>query len=448
MSLTYDGTGGLFTDIGKLIKHSDLQRADAVNLTADQDEILDAFEAGDQDVAVAGIAAAFDQWRNEYANRRTFLAKKALDRLKDRATVLLEIGATSADQPEIIAKLIRQMIADSKTVNASSVSIGSVTPGGSNVGNGTFLVTKVLDGVTSPGSLAGVQYASQPSYRGRDSELCVPAETMTLRCTSDSYQSGATEGFESHRWEGKIPDQAWGVIGEGSGYIGDVRASTLLQNGDFESFTSSVPDSWTLDSGTAVTHVAQGTGSDAYHGSGSLRFNGDGSQAAIQVSHATPNSLVQATKGYAVHFRLKASATIAAGAFTCQFEGTGYSAGSSEKVSIAAGSLPTSFTLQSFFVNMPASIPSDFKLVLKWTGTPTNAKSLWIDDIWLQPIQWGGGLGIVPVRGSTPFVQGDTFTFTVANTEGVIQRFARRAWGAMLPSDNAAGENIADSLAT
>ena len=147
-------------------------------------------------------------------------------------------------------------------------------------------------------------------------------------------------------------------------------------------------------------------------------------------------------------FRYKADASISAGTLTVQFEGTGYTAGATEKVVILPGALATSWTLASFFVNLPGNIPSDFKLVVKWTGTPDNNKNLYLDDMALGPVTYGGGLGVVVVRGATPFERDDVFTFTVANTEGVVQKAFRQVFGVQLPSDASAGETIADSVAT
>lgn len=108
--------------------------------------------------------------------------------------------------------------------------------------------------------------------------------------------------------------------------------------------------------------------------------------------------------------------------------------------------MPTSFAINSFFINLPATVPPDFKLVVKWTGTPTIAKNLYIDDIGIAPVNFGGGVGVAAIRGTTDFGRGDKFTFTVANTEGVFQRAFRQMFGFQLP--NAGSPTIADSLAT
>lgn len=450
MAFDYDGAnGGVFTHLGKFIKHIDLTGTDGTNLAADQDEIIDALDAGDQDTVVQGIAPQFDSWRREFVQRRQYLAGKCLARLQDRVTVLLEIGAISSEQAEILTKLVRRMLIDSETINASAVVLGTVTAGAGNQGNGTFLLTKVLDGFSSPGQLAGVQFPAMLENNGLETELCVPSETMSLVCVGDSFRGNAQEGQESWAWEGRIADEQFGILGDGSGSIGTVTASNLLINGDFETFsTADEPDGWEIEAGTPGTHIEeQAAGADVYHGDFSLKLTGDGALAAITFSQATFVPQLNATRRYAVHVRVKADATISAGTLTIQFVGTGYTAGT-DKIEVAHGALPTSWTLYSFFATIPAEVPSDFKLSVSWGSTPTNAKSLWIDDVWLQPANYGGGIGIVPVRGSIPFIEGDRFTWTVANTEGIFQRFFRRQFGVQLPSNAAAGETIADSLAT
>ena len=455
MAMDYDGANtGVFTHLGKIIKHYN-QFADDANdgstgLAADRKEILDKFQAGDQDVAIDGLVGAYERWKSEYIQRRSTISGFALSRLQDIATVINEIGASSSSQAEILDKLITQMNTDTETVNASSVTLGSVTAGAGNTGNGTLLRTEVLDGATSPGIVDGISMPSHAEYNGLDSELTVPAETWRFRVTGDSFQDGLEEGTEQLSWEGDVADQPHGIDAEGSGFIDTltpINSAGLLTDGEFEEFTSNTPDNWTIDAGTAGTHIFEETNAaNIYHGAAGLKFTGDGAQANIQISQAIDAASVVANKAYVVTALIKASSSITNGALTIQFEGTGYTAGGSEKISIAAGSLPTSFTLQHFFINLPGVIPGDLKLVIKWTGTPTNAKNLWVDDVAFGPVTYGAGGGVVAVRGSTPFVRNDRFTITVANTEGVIQSFFRRVFGVQLPSSGS--PSIADSLAT
>ena len=129
MPLTYTGTDGLFTHLGKLVKHYNLFQTDATNLDADRDEILDAFQASDLDVTIDGLVGAYQRWKAEYAARRGELAAFALARLQDKDSVLDEIKAATTDQDEILRKLIETMDEDNATVKRSTVSIASTAAG-------------------------------------------------------------------------------------------------------------------------------------------------------------------------------------------------------------------------------------------------------------------------------------------------------------------------------
>lgn len=137
---------------------------------------------------------------------------------------------------------------------------------------------------------------------------------------------------------------------------------------------------------------------------------------------------------------------VTAGTLTIQFEGTGYSASSGEKISSTVSSLGASYQLHHFFVTMPALIPSDFRLVIRWDGgTPSTGEKVYVDDIGLGAVNYGGGIGIVAVRNGSPFVRDDRYELTVTNTEGVFQAFFRRVFGVQLPSSGS--PSIADALA-
>lgn len=443
----------LFADIGKLVKHYNLFLTDGTNLAADRDEILDEFQDADMDETIEGLAATYLGWEAEYAARRAVLLGFVVLRLQDRISVLDEIKSPSSDIATVLAKLHDQLVINSDTVDRSAVTIGSTTAVGTATGSGkgTILTTKILDGVSSPRS--GVD--SHFQYKGLDSELAFDNDDMSWECVADSFQNGLTEGHETFAWRGRAPDPAGqhGINGPGSGSIAGVvgihsSVSTYLRNADFETFTTAnTPDDWSL-LGTAGTHIFEdNSAGDFYHDTSSVRLLGNGSQAEIALSQEVDNNILVANQAYCFTCRYKASASVSAGAFQIIFSGSGYTAGTTEKISVAAGSLATSWTLASFFVNMPATIPSDFALQIIWSGTPTNTKELWIDDIGFGPVQWGGGIGCVAVRGSSEFQIGDRYTATIANDyAGTFQRFFSEALGHQLASA-ASGESIADSFA-
>lgn len=459
MAMNYDTSpNGLFIQLGAIAKQYFLQKTDATDLDTDLAAILNTFEAmtsGAPALMVEGFATSVEAWKAQHTARRDTLATLAETRLQDRVTVLDELGLTSTEVADILRALIIKMREDTESVDASVVTIGSTTAAGSNTGTGTVLTTAYLDAATSPGSGAAGVYAAHPDYNGQLTQLAVTSETMRVVCTSDSFADGETEGDEVFAWSGRLADVQHGYASEGTGDAGTLTpingaAANIISNGDFELWEDDEPTSWTIVAGTAATHIVQeATGVDVYHATYSLRFTGDGAATNIEISQPVSPTLLTAGKRYCVACRLKASATIAAGDLLISFEGTGYTAASSEKISIAPGSLPTAWALQHFFINLPDVIPSDWELVIRWNGTPTNAKSVWIDDLAFGPVTYGGGVGAVVIRGETPFIRDDYFTFTVANNDaGLFQKFFRQVFGVQLPSDAGGTETIDDALAS
>jgi hypothetical protein len=277
MTLTYIGTSGLFTHLGKLVKHYNQFKTDATDaatgLDADRLDILDTFQAADQDLPIDGLVSAFERWKAEYVGRREELAGFALARLRDPASVLKEIGASSTDQNEILFKLVNQMIEDGQTVEASEVSIGSVSVGGSNKGGGTILTTDVLDGVTSPGSVNGASMPAHPAYDGWQTELAAPSETFHFRVSADSFQDDVDEGSEEIAWEGQVPDEQHGIGTEGSGFVGTIQpvhavTDEYLSNADFENFTGDAPDDWDVEADGGQRHIDQAEAGRCQDGGG------------------------------------------------------------------------------------------------------------------------------------------------------------------------------------
>ncbi|WP_147274268.1 hypothetical protein [Bremerella cremea] len=451
MSLDYTGANnGLFTHLGKYVKYfnqfSDEANDGTTGLDAVRKAILDALNAGAQFVAVQGLSSDFEGWKVSVADQRGTLMSYALKRLQDPASVLRQIDAATNDQNEILRCVFQQMLTDSQTIQESSVSIGSVSAGSGNIGDGKVFTTDILDGISSPGARSGITYPSMYDYAGLKTELALPSESMTLECTQ------ADEAAE-FSWKGEYPDPLgpYGLGPEGSGEIGTVReihdtTESILTNPDFEDFTTAnVPDGWDIVAGSAGTEIFENTNlADVSHGLKSLKYTATGG-ASIEISQSISASSLTGKQRYLVSAQILADSGISSGTFLIQFEGTGYTAGSTEKIEIASASLPTAFDTNAFFVTMPASIPSDFKLVIRWSGTPTSGKSVYIDDLGIAPVTYGGGIGLGIVRGPTLFGLGDRFTFSVSNTEGVFQQAFREMFGIQLPSSSS--PTISDTLA-
>lgn len=449
MAIDYSG---LFGQIGKVVRCMDTYKVQAQTLTADLQDILDAFQADDLDGCVEGLVGTFGRFQADMAGRRQALVQTISNRLTERELLReLRLGDLASVQ-EVIHWLHRQMLLDSQTIDASTVTITSPAAGAGNEGDGVVILGKTLDGFSSPGRGPAGNFRPHPHYDGLDSELCYN-ERFLLECTSDSYTDGVTPGTESFRVSAGPSDSYLGVLPAATVGSGDstivycLENNSLLQNLSFEQFSGNAPQQWSIDSGTAGTHIYFST-STAFRNGKSLRLTGDGVQASIGISQAPSSSALNARRRYCLAAYVRAESGITSGTLTIQFEGTGYTASASERIQIPHSALPTAWTLYHFHINMPRDLPSDLRLVIKWTGTPTSGKSLFIDALAFGPVTWVGGMHLVVISGATPWARNDTFTWEVSNDEaGIFQRAFRDIYGVQLPSDAGGGETIPDSLA-
>lgn len=451
MALDYTGANtGIFVRGGKVTKYVNSRLATATTtLPAELKAIADPFEAADYTGQISNLYSDYDGFKANVTRERQTLAAYWDNILTDRATVLSQINVPTADTTAVLPELIRQMNTDSASVKANTVTIGSVTANASNKGNGTVVLSKLLDGYNAPiqGGIVVVDYA------GLNSELACPSETMTFTCTSDSSRDGLTVGQERFSWVGGIQGDKLDYLTEGSGTgPGLVAAgdSTLISNANFETWSSNTPGSWTITSGTAGTHVLQQTtAANVYRGSSSLQLKGDGALAAITLTQALSAGVMLGRRLYNVSARVKASAASGTGALTIQFTGTGYTASSTEKISITAGSMPTSFTLYNFFIVTPAVLPSDWTLSISNSGTPGASSNVYVDCLVPVECTYHGGVAAVVIPGSSAFAANDRFTVSITNdAAGTFQEFFRKWYGVQLPSNGAGSETIANSLAT
>ena len=443
--MAFDYTG-FFTKSGKIIKYINTRLASATTtLPAELTAIADLYEADDMTQIVSSIYDQYESFQQSVVSERVTLATYIDRTLADRETILDELLIIDGSPDTVLPALHKKMISDSQTIDRSTVTIGTVTADAANAGNGTILISKVLDGRTPPLS-GGI---SIPEYSGQNSELSC-SETMTFTCVADSGTSGAAEGGESFSWRGEVDG---GLLGwyEGSGDGPSLTVSSganILTNGDFENFTSDAPDSWDIDNGDAATDIVEET-STVHRGDSALKFVGDGSQATIGISQTITG--MQAGTMYLLSARIKASGTPAAGNIVIRFAGTGYTAASSEKIDIAAGSFPTAAfsnasSLKTAWIVTPNIIPSDWELVIEITGTLSNGTTVIFDSVAVTQATYHNGVGAVAVPGTIPFELGDTFTCAITNNgAGIFQEFFRKYYKVQMPSDGS--PTINDSLA-
>lgn len=448
MAINYES---LFTCLGELVQQIDYFREQYDDLQVGLDEIVSGFESQSAAYLTEGIFQQFDSYRNAMFRGIQDMQNRATRVLTDRELVREQLFlGDAADLETVIRTLFRDMVDNSETIRKNTTTIDNVVKTLANSGDGGLVYGAYLDGFNNPHPT----FISNPLYAGRLSELAF-TDTLTLECVQDSFSDGVEEGSETFQILGHPSSPGfyhWQTNYAGTGVrLGTLQRDSILTNCQFEDFedTANVPDDWTLDTGTAGTHVFKETsGAQIHRGSAALRLTGNASLAAIQLSRDIVDN-VTPRRRYTFGFWIKGDAGISSGTLTIQCEGTGYTASSSEKIELNAAALAalTSYGWYSASVTIPEDVPEDFELVIKWTGTP-SAHSIRIDGGGFAPAVYYAGIHLHPYAGasSTPFVRGDRITVDVENDEdGSFQTFFRNTFGAQLPSDTEG--TISDDLA-
>jgi hypothetical protein len=340
----------LFTKVGSLIgRISSYASIAATTLPGDVQTIATAYGTsattyGVSGTPINGITNTYAAMQAAVTAWRTGLLPFVQATFTDVDTITSQLkGLAASDVTTVLKAIIQDMADNSQSVKGNTAAVGAVAAQGANVGTGTAIIDLYLDGASVPvsGGFAHLQNNAQLS------QLCVPSETMQAVCTQDSYTDHLTAGAEKFSLAGGLKFGQFDFHPEGSG-VGPVLTvangdSTLtLANKGFETFTiANTPDSWTIDQGTAGTHIFSDS-SNPYRGTNALKFLGNGSQATIQVSQAAPVSQLVSRRRYLVTCRVKGSAVPAAGNIIVKFTGTGYTAASvtdqQQRIAVAGAS--------------------------------------------------------------------------------------------------------------
>lgn len=436
----------LFADIGKMVKTLDQLRAAASggggsqpDLPALESELTAQLVASGRTDLLDGMHSRFTNFRSMMTSMADELASVAIARLTHRASVVLELpGSVDPNNTrDVLEELARQMLIDTESIQRSVVTAGSPVADASNAGDGTVVLTKLLDRTQAPTSAA----VPMPFYDGLDSELAVPAELMTVTCTSDEG-TGVSPGEERFVLEGQPAGQGdWDTEHSGTSVsFATANASGLISGGDFESFASDAPSGWTLQSGAAGAEILEHT-LTPFRGSSSLELVGTGTDSDLR--QASP-SLIPGRR-YVLALAYQGGIGLA-GTLTFGFHSdSGEYTPASDQISLDAAALQaaTGWTIATAEFVAPDVTVDDLQLRLFWSGGSGN---LLIDSLALAPFAYGNGVGVAVLAGANQFVIGDRFTWTTTNAEGVMQRFFRRYLGVQMPSD--VTPTRADSLAT
>lgn len=357
------------------------------------------------------------------------------------------IGETSRGFNEDLVKLREHWVENSDTFNSRGPTYGTPAAGGSNAGTGVPLrITVGPDGENLEG---------------------IWAETKKLKIIGDQRIGGAKRHSEIWQIDG-APVRS--VIDEsGSGLdINDFKtfnpndSSDLLRNPSFSIYTGTPPATsspstpttttdvtgWILSS-TAAFRIDLDTVHDSMEGDTtpySLQFVSDGSLSQIIENNTAATLSEFVPYPFEIEVYRKDAAT---GNFT-----------------IAMGAVSQVFTIGSLTDNAWNTVKLDLDEDLYYKNFQEDlldvvltVDTLATGTIFIDSIRWGpasrvGAAWLRIPAGATPFMRGDTFSYTdsVSGTRGemvfwIVKRTGisrRLGYAFSLPTNNAGGETIGD----
>lgn len=409
----------------------------------------------DLETAVENIAAGYNAGAYEYLieGLQTDLAasrsaqKAFLSRLQTYAlnTLVAMVDADTAlsakTKAAALTELIRQMTADTTSVNASEPAVTVATDSG-NVGD-------------------AVAAATVKNVYGKDNQHLL-AETVVLTATSDE-DLGATLGAEpwSAKGEAVESDSLSYLWPQGSGASKSLTAldaggtDNLLTNGDFDTFTvANTPTSWTIQVGVAGTDIFDGGSAQDYQGDKCLKFTGTGGGPLSQIWQAI--TTLEPNTVYGICFRAKDSgAGLLAGVLSIDlFDGTSVindDAGTANSITKAFGTLTASYVGYTGFFITPKVLPATVRLRVHISTALTSTESIYVDHLCIAEATqlYTGGPFAAIFSGATATAKNDRFTLAFTNTQGVYQEwferwFGMRLLGLQLPGNTGGSETVAD----
>lgn len=439
----------VFSVAGEFLQRINEYRALFSAIDTDLAEIrADLVTAGREDLG-DGLQDQFDGYKLALVGWCEALTANMVEMFTHQDAVLEQLGLNTTDIQTVLAEMFRDMVDNSQTINNSIVVIGSVVEDKANANAGVILTDNKLDGYSTP------RTGFQPNreYNLLETEILPTLDTIRITCDRDNPSDNVTEGSEEFTISGNPEPPSgfhWQDEGTGPGEsLTCLNGAGIISNGEMESFTSNVPDNWTVETGTAGTHILEET-SAIHRGSSSLELAGNASLAEIKLSQALTAGSVNPLRRYCVAAWVRGNASLTQGSLIIQFEdGNDTLVGQADsKIDLDQSELAaqTTFGLEYFYVNFPAELPDTLKLAIRFNGTPSS-HNVFVDGVAFGPVTYHGGMNVVAIAGSQKFLRGDRFTFTLTNNNnGVFQTMFRRAFKVQMPSDGS--PTIADSYAT
>lgn len=455
MALTYIGAGGIFTKMGKLMlninTYEAFQRSQADNLLSLLLETLGQFTFSQQDYdTISGYRDSIHAMLAQIDGNKQAL-RDFFNGIMYEIWKTLNLSSAERTTARIIDALIVDMDANSESVNANvlsavpdfDVALSADTLASGQVNNAGAFIIKNYD-----------------KDKDGDVNEAVRTDYFTVTCSKDVQNSKVASGAETFSVAGKSTSEklsyqyretAWG---NGAGpTITTLQGSdaNVISNSDFTSFDSSaeIPTGWTLCApASATTYVAQ-TSAYAYVGVTCMQLLNDGGVSAITLVYPLSSSVdgLVAERIHCVAISVAGSAFVTSGVnLLLVASGTSYQ----ESWTVGSGlQFSANFTNFNKFFATPRELPDDVGFYIHVSGVESGT-TIFIDNIALGICTQFAGLEWVALRTNDPPLINDKWRQRVDNDYGgVIQTaFSRVFPGRYLPSNNAGGETIADTLAT
>lgn len=445
MPLTYTGTGGIWTRLGRLIKeYNRTVSGYGSSLNAGVEDIWEEYPDSEADAsAIDGLLTARDAYRSvhsSYTNSLLTAVNNTLVSQVDREGAPLATRTASA----AVAELRTQMLADAETINRPTTSV-SVSAAGSNAGN-------------------SVVNASLTNQYGDPLDL-VFDENVKLTVTADAANGGTQYG-ETLSVQGEpllaATDYRWpgGSGATGSLRLTDASVTGLLTDGSFETWVGSTPTYWSVTAG-AATVDKNSTAANVVRGTYALAVTSDGSTLTTfrqQLSTSVaPNTV------YCLNLWAKMSALDASGVVRFRLTnsaGTTLTNDAGDSLSYTRntnGQIDTSFTQVSTFFQTPRSLPSSGGVWLEvgYTTAPASGRILYLDHLGLAAATplYAGGPFVAGFSKDTASAVRDSYPVAVTNSldhnsfaRALDRLLGLRSLGTYLPSSGS--PTISDSLIT
>tara|TARA_R110000824_G_scaffold367453_1_gene556593 strand:+ start:2908 stop:4341 length:1434 start_codon:yes stop_codon:yes gene_type:complete len=367
-------------------------------------------------------------------------------------------GLPSKTVPEALYELRNQMIANSKSVDGTTITVASTAAGGSNTGTGTVVVS------AEPDNYKNSTHAFYPTAR---------TETIRFSCYEDARSKRRAKGSElfevrgaerfgssDHRWPG------------GSGFVGRFACSSdsqndgrragrnILRNSSFEGFVSNTPTAWEIKVGGAGSTIYKDTSVYA-RGAAGLKMVGDGTNA-IRIHQQLGNIDVGSPVGvkpdalYCISFLARKSGTgSSAGSLTVGLSNSSGTFVGGCSIGVAHGSLSASaFGIFTTTFRAPLDLIDPVYFTVTQGTAFTSGTNVHVDGLIMAEMlpTAKGGVHFLIVPGATDFVRGDEFTVDITNNgEGAMHAYMDRFFnlyqsGIFMPGNVVGGETVADSL--